>query len=66
MKTEAARNPIFIQDLMRHTSGLTYGGRGSTPVHKLWPATSSAVAYAYTAPEMMDAFIARETKSERD
>ncbi len=29
--------PIFIQDLMRHTSGLTYGGRGSHPISKLYP-----------------------------
>ena len=30
--------PIFIQDLFRHTSGLTYGGRpDSNPVGKLYP-----------------------------
>jgi CubicO group peptidase (beta-lactamase class C family) len=29
--------PIFIQDLMRHTSGLTYGGRGDHPIAKLYP-----------------------------
>jgi len=29
--------PIFIQDLMRHTSGLPYGGRGSHPISKLYP-----------------------------
>ena len=29
--------PIFIQDLLRHTSGLTYGGRGDHPVAKLYP-----------------------------
>ena len=29
--------PIFIQDLLRHTSGLTYGGRGDHPVSKLYP-----------------------------
>jgi CubicO group peptidase (beta-lactamase class C family) len=29
--------PIFIQDLMRHTSGLTYGGRGNHPIAKLYP-----------------------------
>ena len=34
-------NPIFIHDLFRHTSGLTYGGRGNTAVHKLYPAGSS-------------------------
>jgi CubicO group peptidase (beta-lactamase class C family) len=55
VRTEPARNPIFIQDLMRHTSGMTYGARGNTPVHKLWPASSSTVAYAGTATDMMDA-----------
>jgi CubicO group peptidase (beta-lactamase class C family) len=55
VRTEPAKNPIFIQDLMRHTSGITYGGRGSTPVHKLWPASSTTVAYAGTGADMMDA-----------
>ena len=54
VRTEPAENPIFIQDLMRHTSGITYGGRGNTPVHKLWPASSTATAYAMTGPEFMD------------
>jgi CubicO group peptidase (beta-lactamase class C family) len=55
VRTEPARNPIFIQDLMRHTSGMTYGARGNTPVHTMWPASSSAVAYSMSAPEMMEA-----------
>lgn len=54
VQTEPAKNPIYIQDLMRHTSGITYGGRGNTPVHKLWPASSTASAYAMTGPELMD------------
>ena len=29
------RRPITIQDLMRHTSGLTYGFTGASPVQKL-------------------------------
>ena len=45
---------MTVQDLMRHTSGITYGGRGSTPVHKLWPASSTATAYAMTGTEFMD------------
>ena len=32
-----AARPITIQDLFRHTSGLVYGGRGATPVHKFFP-----------------------------
>ena len=33
----AGRAPITIIDLMRHTSGLVYGGRGTTAVHKMYP-----------------------------
>ena len=31
-----AERPITIQDLLRHTSGLTYEFRGNGPVHKLY------------------------------
>jgi CubicO group peptidase (beta-lactamase class C family) len=54
LTTEPAQQPIFIQDLMRHTSGLTYGGRGTTPVHKLFPAASATAAVAMTGPEFID------------
>ena len=49
-----AANRITIQDLMRHTSGLIYGGRGTTAVHKLYPASSSAAATTMTGPEFLD------------
>ena len=42
-KVPAARK-ITLQDLMRHTSGLVYGGRGTTAVHKLFPEGSGASA----------------------
>jgi CubicO group peptidase (beta-lactamase class C family) len=42
IETEPAERSITIQDLMRHTSGLTYGGRGTTAVHALYPASSNA------------------------
>jgi CubicO group peptidase (beta-lactamase class C family) len=32
----ATRAPVTIQDLLRHTSGLTYEFRGVTPVHKAY------------------------------
>jgi CubicO group peptidase (beta-lactamase class C family) len=32
----SAAKPISVQDLMRHTSGLTYGFGGTTPVKKLY------------------------------
>ena len=37
LKLEPQARPIFIHDLLRHTSGLTYGGRGDHPVAKLYP-----------------------------
>lgn len=49
-KPESAK-PIYIHDLYRHTSGLTYGGRGETPVHKLYPAGSAAAAAQYNGEE---------------
>jgi CubicO group peptidase (beta-lactamase class C family) len=42
IETVPAQRSITIQDLMRHTSGLTYGGRGTTAVHALYPASSNA------------------------
>jgi CubicO group peptidase (beta-lactamase class C family) len=46
-------NPIYIHDLYRHTSGLTYGGRGTTPVHKLYPAGSAPAAAQYSSDEFV-------------
>jgi CubicO group peptidase (beta-lactamase class C family) len=31
-----AKTPITVQDLLRHTSGLTYEFRGATPIHKAY------------------------------
>ena len=42
IETVPATRSITIQDLMRHTSGITYGGRGTTAVHALYPASSNA------------------------
>jgi CubicO group peptidase (beta-lactamase class C family) len=39
--TVPAVRQITIQDIMRHTSGIIYGGRGTTAVHKLYPASST-------------------------
>ncbi|HJU30889.1 MAG TPA: serine hydrolase domain-containing protein [Hyphomicrobiaceae bacterium] len=36
----APKQPPTIQDLLRHTSGLTYRDRGSTPAHELYPGSS--------------------------
>src|SRR5262249_9766063 len=49
-KVPAARK-ITIQDLLRHTSGLIYGGRGTTAVHKLYPEGSTQAATGMTGAE---------------
>jgi len=46
---------ITVQDLFRHTSGLIYGGRGATPVHKLYPEGSTQAAVGMTGAEFIDA-----------
>jgi CubicO group peptidase (beta-lactamase class C family) len=42
IETVPAKRSITMLDLMRHTSGLTYGGRGTSAVHALYPASSNA------------------------
>jgi CubicO group peptidase (beta-lactamase class C family) len=53
IETVPAARPITIQDLMRHTSGLTYGVSGDTAVHKLYPALGGAAAANMTAGEFI-------------
>nr|UXE44775.1 putative protein [uncultured bacterium] len=55
IETMPARRSITMLDLMRHTSGITYGGRGSTAVHALYPASSNAAGASLDA----DAFLAQ-------
>ncbi len=55
LATEPAKSPMTLQDLLRHTSGLLYGGRSTTALHRLYPASSMAVATTMTRDE----FIAR-------
>src|SRR6478736_9216159 len=52
--TVPANRPITIQDLMRHTSGLIYGGRGNTLVHKMYPAGSADAAKNYDGTAFLD------------
>jgi CubicO group peptidase (beta-lactamase class C family) len=49
-----AKQPITLRHLMMHTSGLIYGGRGNTAVHKLYPAGSGAAAETLSGPEFID------------
>lgn len=39
-----AQRQIKIQDLLRHTSGIVYGGRGTTVIHKMYPEGSQAAS----------------------
>src|SRR3954468_9824353 len=49
-----AMRPITLRHLMMHTSGLIYGGRGNTAVHKLYPSGSSIAGATMDGPEFMD------------
>ena len=37
LQTVPANRAIIIQDLLTHTSGLIYGSRGNTVIHKMYP-----------------------------
>jgi CubicO group peptidase (beta-lactamase class C family) len=52
--TVPVTRPMTIQDLLRHTSGLTYGNRGTSAAHKLYPESSSRISRAVTAAEFID------------
>jgi CubicO group peptidase (beta-lactamase class C family) len=41
IETVPAERSITMLDLMTHTSGLTYGGRGTTAVHPFYPGSSN-------------------------
>jgi CubicO group peptidase (beta-lactamase class C family) len=52
--TVPAERSITIQDLMRHTSGLTYGGRGTSAVHALYPASSNVAGATLDSAEFLE------------
>ena len=52
IKLEPAK-PIYIHDLFRHTSGMTYGGRGNSAVHKLYPSGSAPAAAQFSGDEFI-------------
>jgi CubicO group peptidase (beta-lactamase class C family) len=53
-ETVPANRQITIQDLLRHTSGIIFGGRGTTVVHKMYPAGSGDAARDYDGTAFMD------------
>ena len=52
--TVPAARPISLIDLARHTSGITYGGRGTTALHRLYPASSSASSTEFTPQSFIE------------
>ena len=54
-----AEREMTIQDLMRHTSGLTYGNRGKTEIFKMYPESSNVASLTLT----MDEFIAQLSRA---
>jgi CubicO group peptidase (beta-lactamase class C family) len=54
IETTPAERSITIQDLMRHTSGLTYGGRGTTAVHRLYPDSSNVAGATHDTAAFLE------------
>ena len=54
VETMPQKRQMTIQDLMRHTSGLVYGGRGATAVHKMLPEGSGSAAANMTGAEFIE------------
>jgi CubicO group peptidase (beta-lactamase class C family) len=52
-RTPAGRD-MTIQDLMRHTSGLTYGNRGTTEIYKMYPESSNVASLTLTMDELIE------------
>jgi CubicO group peptidase (beta-lactamase class C family) len=52
-QTVALERDMTLQDLMRHTSGLSYG-RGTTPLHAIYPYGSSWSAAKWSGTEFID------------
>lgn len=52
--TVPAVSEMTIQDLLRHTSGFTYGNRGTTHVHKLYEGGTSGLSRELTPPEFIE------------
>jgi CubicO group peptidase (beta-lactamase class C family) len=56
-RVDLARLPT-VQDLLRHTSGLTYQNRGSTPLHLAYPGSSTSAALALIRDQAIEALAA--------
>jgi CubicO group peptidase (beta-lactamase class C family) len=54
IETVPAARSITMLDLMRHTSGLTYGGQGTTAVHALYPSSSNVAGATLDRTAFLD------------
>src|SRR6185369_17750485 len=52
-ETVPAARPATVQDLLRHTAGLLYGGRGTSALHKLYPPSSALSGSRMTSEEFL-------------
>ena len=52
--TEAARRQPTIQDLMRHTAGVTTGNRGTSELYKMYPQESWDAAVSFTGSQFIE------------
>src|SRR3984885_8814965 len=52
--TVPANRQITIQDLLRHTSGIIYGGRGAPVGHKMYPGGSGDASHDYDGAAFLD------------
>src|SRR6267142_6061824 len=53
LERATAEREMTIQDLMRHTSGLTYGNRGKTEIYKMYPESSNVASVTLTMDELI-------------
>jgi CubicO group peptidase (beta-lactamase class C family) len=52
-ETVAPARQMTVQDTLRHTSGVLYGGRGTSALHKMYPASSSTSGSTMTGAEFI-------------
>jgi CubicO group peptidase (beta-lactamase class C family) len=52
-ESEAAKREMTVQDLMRHTAGVTYGNRASTAFSRNYLSSSTEVAEELSGPEFL-------------
>ncbi|MFM9846117.1 MAG: serine hydrolase domain-containing protein [Hyphomicrobiaceae bacterium] len=53
LETVPAGREMTVQDLLRHTSGLTYRERGPSAAHKLYPGSSITAAVTYAKDDFL-------------